>query len=838
MATIKIKQGLDAARGGITPAEGELIYATDTQKVFIGDNSTLGGISLNQTATELLIALKTVDGSTSGLDIDTVDGLEGSQLIRNDQDGFLNGTLTIEDETLAAILQTPNANTITDVFLYDTSKDSDGGAWRERTSHTSWYNETLDTATRGSTKEFPAVALIVAETDKVMIYDATDSSYPMWMVFNAGVQYAIGNSTDISCCSMINGILAIGASTNNLWELQFIFDGVFYYNTNTFKRYRPEQYLSKRNTSISINISVDNHYGIINDNVNDVAMTVLDNAPIDTETGLPIPTIAVATDGGVSIIHNDGSVVDITETDTLSYNVWFEDTNIYFSFNYGAWVGYTEIPYYDLNFIRSNINDSDNGVTWIHTTGGSLSISIGNPRILNDNSGESFNSLENDKFGSDLGLTLYEKGDTALNSMVNYITKDYQSGWMQGDIKGAFLSSTNPVNLVETELVINGTFGTDTNWVKGTGWSISSGTATSNGSQTSGSNLTSDTMVFEAGREYRIEVNITSISAGSFQLNVLSDGVANSPVYNSTGLKTWYMKPFFEGSNIQVQADSLFVGSIDNVSVVALDDDRSVNNNGLEINGTVMRSAVATGSELMAYSGFSATNYLEQPYNSDLDFGTGDFYAMGWVKNISVGTSSYMFDREGNSGLERIAMLFNSSGQPWVYIRNTAGNIASIQDTTFGDLSARSDWFFYAFRRYSNGLITFTINDIHSTTNAGLTTNITNVSQTTKFGVSYIPSSPQLGSLSLIRIGAGAPSDEQLKAIYESEGHLFQENAKCTLTSTDSIVNSLSYDEDTNLLHVAGSDNLDTFDDLVRIDSEVGVYTSLSTVNGIVAKGN
>ena len=45
--------------------------------------------------------------------------------------------------------------------------------------------------------------------------------------------------------------------------------------------------------------------------MNDVAMTVLPNAPIDADTGLPVPTIAVATDGGVSVIKDDGTVVDI-----------------------------------------------------------------------------------------------------------------------------------------------------------------------------------------------------------------------------------------------------------------------------------------------------------------------------------------------------------------------------------------------------------------------------------------------------------------------------------------------------------------------------------------------
>jgi hypothetical protein len=42
-------------------------------------------------------------------------------------------------------------------------KTADGGAWRDRTDNKSWYNETLNTGTRGLTRKFPAVAAIVAE---------------------------------------------------------------------------------------------------------------------------------------------------------------------------------------------------------------------------------------------------------------------------------------------------------------------------------------------------------------------------------------------------------------------------------------------------------------------------------------------------------------------------------------------------------------------------------------------------------------------------------------------------------------------------------------------------
>ena len=107
------------------------------------------------------------------------------------------------------------AVTAVDTFIYDTRKDSDGGAWRKRTQNTSWYNEELNTATRGSRKEFPTVAVIVAETDKVTIYDGDDAAMPMWMVFNqAGWNVTLIIGAANTSTSMINGKLAVGTAPN------------------------------------------------------------------------------------------------------------------------------------------------------------------------------------------------------------------------------------------------------------------------------------------------------------------------------------------------------------------------------------------------------------------------------------------------------------------------------------------------------------------------------------------------------------------------------------------------------------------------------------------------
>ena len=114
----------------------------------------------------------------------------------------------------------------------------------------------------------------------------------------------------------MNGLLGIGTGGNGgLIAINFVKDFSRYYRTED-SSYTGAIYsgnISKRNTLNYSWVGDYNEFGIVNDYVNDVAMTILPNAPIDDDTGLPIPTIAVATDGGASVIKDDGSVVDLTE---------------------------------------------------------------------------------------------------------------------------------------------------------------------------------------------------------------------------------------------------------------------------------------------------------------------------------------------------------------------------------------------------------------------------------------------------------------------------------------------------------------------------------------------
>ena len=126
----------------------------------------------------------------------------------------------VEIENIAAIKAqiniSPSANNEHGVFVYNTANDSDGGAWRHRTQHTSWYNEG-PSEFRGHRKEFPSIAVIVTDTDEVAIYDGDDPNLSMWMRFKAfssggGMEpnYVLQYSGSAYRVCALNGVLVIG----------------------------------------------------------------------------------------------------------------------------------------------------------------------------------------------------------------------------------------------------------------------------------------------------------------------------------------------------------------------------------------------------------------------------------------------------------------------------------------------------------------------------------------------------------------------------------------------------------------------------------------------------
>lgn len=278
---------------------------------------------------------------------------------------------TAPAETLAAMSQSLHVGAVVKAIVYDSSRDSDGGQWRRRCQDKSWFTETLggdrwigqqatiaaawtaagsavgavfqasatagpitigkyysaNSATtvtevfRGITREFPAVAGIVAESARVVIYDLTAPGSPMWMVF-VGVNTALyvdnNNSTSIGT---MNGMLLVGSTSTygGLKTVNFITEAInSKRNTDGIihRGFWLGRAISSRNTTSGYdNSSTGNLVGAV---VNDIAITVLDNSVLDAATELPVPSIVVGTAGGMSVISNSGVVYNSSNTVAVS----------------------------------------------------------------------------------------------------------------------------------------------------------------------------------------------------------------------------------------------------------------------------------------------------------------------------------------------------------------------------------------------------------------------------------------------------------------------------------------------------------------------------------------
>jgi hypothetical protein len=69
----QVRRGTDAQRGTITPAEGEIIYTTDTKKLYVGDASTVGGNAVDTTVASQYnnVAADFIPDTTNTRDIGT-----------------------------------------------------------------------------------------------------------------------------------------------------------------------------------------------------------------------------------------------------------------------------------------------------------------------------------------------------------------------------------------------------------------------------------------------------------------------------------------------------------------------------------------------------------------------------------------------------------------------------------------------------------------------------------------------------------------------------------------------------------------------------------------------
>jgi hypothetical protein len=765
------------------------------------------------------------------------------------------GTSGTDDPRLTAISATVAA-TAQDVFVYDTRKDSDRGAWRKRTQHTSWYNETLNTATRGSRKEFPAVAVIVATSTTVTIYDGDDPTMPMWMVFNVTNSTWLKHSsgTGCSCVTAMNGQMVTGGdgAAGRVSVVKFIADSGYVsepsYNYVHFL-------ISTRNTS-PVGPASGSIF-IVNIQVVSVAITVLPGAFIDPLTGLPTPTIAVGTAGGATIINPKLAIgyINLLTSQGTQSKVAFTPAGGFISSGGGGYAyyfyGWYSVPVYATNIADYNITDGSWSSTAIRRQG-SNGNSVLYP-IVGTNYGHANSESSGISTTSKLMLVAlptasgYNITTAPGYSMVSYVTTKYNTGWMVGNIQGAFLSDSTVETITGSELVSNGTFTSNV-----TGWTLSptmvggTSTLTSVSGQArlfiaaAGSSYWCWTPIsVVAAKQYVVRFDIISTTStayvrigygteGSFDLlNINGVGVGTGQVryITATTTGTAYVNiGETSGNNTLV---------FDNVSVTLADSDRSLNGSGLQIYGTLTKALVNTNSDLVAYSGWSTSNYLYQPYNSLMEPGTGEYSVSLWIYTATIANAN-LVNRSNLDADESMRVYLNSAGQIYFdygggseYAQSTVPTVTASQWTHIlctakaGRLG----------RIYINGQETAYSYQVKAPTPFLTNSHPFTVGQHIAYGT------PFNGSIAMVRYSLTAPSNAQVLKMYNDEKELFQTGAKACLYGTSDVVTALAYDDTAKLVHVGTSSGRSILQNLRRIDNTAtAVSAAISVSNSLVAE--
>lgn len=684
-------------------------------------------------------------------------------------------------------IQTISATSLTDsigddaseggIFVYDTSQDSDGGEWRDRTQGTSWYNEALNTTYRGSRKEFPSVAIIVAEnasSGNVRIYDGDQPDCPMWMEFNlpgyapganwnqsiVGIGFVnAGFGMKPGAVCMKNGLLAIGNVDSNagfqgVWLVNFISDEMTTgaaYGSAPNQFYRSQGKIADRNDTTVVEhlerygnseYRADIQGRLASNKVNDIAMTVLPGATIEEKTGLPYVTVAIATEGGVTVIRDDyemsgyntvqqryavkmstgGSAYEHTANVTFTdegYLWWLGDSyNGYTSFrdSYALHTRQlTKLGQTDVQWSPSTDNLSGTGAHDFYavTTGNEA----GEIKIGNGNS-FSFNFIERNALGSGSGFCLHRPSvwNTPNRKGFAYIaTASYASGWMSGSVcKMAALanSATADRSVMNHTLTLLG--------------SLNTAPVASNSDITAYSGFSSSNLLkHNNGVNYGSPASVTIM--GWCKLTDVSTYRYLASIYSST-----------------------------NQALI-----------GLAVNA----SATGIGGTLYGYD--TVNSQLATPSDVRIDDGQWHHVCLTLAHSGSTGRRDLYVDGRYVAG-----------------DATSAVNLSTIDYTGIG--------------HYHNG----------SSTNYHWS-----------------------GSLALVRLSTERTNPRDVKWIYESERELFRPESRGTLYGAADAVTALAYDEARGEYHVGTSAGRSVFKGLNRINNTTtAVTTAISAADGFVAE--
>lgn len=688
------------------------------------------------------------------------------------------------------------ASDVTAVFIYDTTRDTDGGAWRDK----------CGTNSLGKPPARMAIVCRASASNALTIYDLTDPACPVWSIFigTNSVTPGTGNAlafTTLSASGVTaaNGQVWIIGGSSGCAIIDLVRDEATAWIAGSVWRYNGN--LAARNAALgSTQVRAS---GIVSNDTNAVAATVLPvTQPNPLRCGLPNPTVAIGTAGGVSIIRADGVVVNSASTGAAG-SVCFDGANRLWSTKLGV----------DLECSNAYLTPSWNVASAVEYANGTVGVGgLNSVRATGQNSVAVAGST---------GLAQIKLDPTNLaNSLVSVTNTTSNTGWMNGFTKCALAESNGDLSNLSATTLFSDDFSTYANTTALQAAYSAGGAAVTlalvGGAMrvtrtASGVSSVYSNALFTgvAGKTYCIEYDYSvGTFTGSLSLAVglggglqgnafaLTSGASGHAVfyYTSTGASYGY-GPGFNGTSANA------VVTIDNFKVRLCASDKSGAGNHPIIYGTgLTRSVVASGAELAEYGGFSSGNFLQSP---NLFHGATDACVMGWWS--PQGNSETLFEWGDTARTGNLFLLSTEGNQLMLVVRRGAGTYSLGYAASFPMARA----FFCCVVR--GAVLELWINGVKVQSVACSTTAFSNASAITNVGILADGSSyPTAGKIAQMRFSTSAPTPDQIAAIYTSEPWVFAANAK-TLLSGSSNVQGMSYDTDTDQIAIATAAGTNVF---------------------------
>ncbi len=251
----------------------------------------------------------------------------------------------------------------------------------------------------------------------------------------------------------------------------------------------------------------------------------------------------------------------------------------------------------------------------------------------------------------------------------------------------------NPAVATGRNIVINGTFDTDTTWVKGTGWTISGGTGVATAA-VAGQNMT-QTVPFVSGKSYTVTYDLV-VTSGSLRIGVGSSGNGTTRTTSGT-----YTETIVAGSTgtFYLNPVATFTGTVDNVTVAQINIPASTATSATQLLTDGDMEAAGTGSWTAGNSAALSKqttsphggsqvlrvtrNVTASPYAKQTILTVGQVYRVtGYARGDGAGSPSTPHVLQNSAGTTLFSGTTSSAWQPFdvVFVANST-------DIDFGSLS-------------------------------------------------------------------------------------------------------------------------------------------------------